>query len=442
MVAPHPLAELRETQRSGIARLFRHSVMQNMLALWGLQIFRKVLPVVTMPYLGRVLGPGGLGLIAFIQGYTVFTGLLIEYGFNLSATRELAQSRADRRRRSELLGGVLGAQGMLAVLAVAASLCVSRFVPMLGRNPTLLHFALVFAVSDSLNPYWYFQGMERMRFVAAFEMGSKTLAAIGIFTLVHAPDDAWMVLAVQAFASICATVTALTIAIRESGVHWPTRTLVSDAVRTGWPMFLFRSADYLYALGNAFILGLFASPTMVGYYAGSEKISKAFFGLMNPIREALYPRLSHLVKDSQDQAARLARIGVLVMGGGGLLLGALVFVLAPYLVHFLLGPQFEAAIPVLRILALLPPLMAVTHSVGFQWLLPLGKNNIINRIMFQAGLVNFTLAVVLAPRYGHTGMAWAVVMSETFLCTSMVRAVTGMKGSLNFFVAPQPGNSE
>lgn len=413
--------------------LFRHSVIQNMIALWGVQIIRKILPVITMPYLGRVLGPDGLGLVAFVQGFTTFGSLLIEYGFNLSATRELARCRADKQRRAELLGSVLGAQIGLSALAIALSVAASRFIPILAGHTKLLTFGLVFCVSDSLNPYWYFQGMERMRSVAIFEVASKSAAAFAIFALVRSPGDTWMVLAIQAGASLCATGAGLWLALRESGISLPTAARIRETLHMGWPMFLFRGADNLYALGNAFVLGLFASPAVVGYYAGPEKISKAFFGLMNPIREALYPRLSNLVHDAREEAARLARIGVYVMGVGGIFLGGLVYLLAPFLVRTLLGPRFEAAIPVLRILSLLPPLMAVTHSVGFQWLLPLGMNSVINRIMVSAGLVNFSLAVILAPRYAHIGMAWTVVASEAFLCSRMVYVVSSMEDSPQLF---------
>src|SRR5258706_3396286 len=79
-------------------------------------------------------------------------------------------------------------------------------------------------------------------------------------------------------------------------------------------MFLFCSAATLYTMGNAFILGLFAAPAVVGYFAAAEKISRAVFGLFDPVRESLYPRLSHLVRESPQQAKRLARWGV---AGGG-----------------------------------------------------------------------------------------------------------------------------
>src|ERR1051326_3979220 len=187
-------------------------------------------------------------------------------------------------------------------------------------------------------------------------------------------------------------------------------------------MFLFRSAAMMYTMGNAFILGLFAAPAVVGYFAAAEKISRAVFGLFNPVRESLYPRLSHLVRKSPQQARRLARWGVAVTGSGGLVLGIVLFASAPFVVRVLLGPGFQPAVNVLRVLALLPPLISITQSLGFQWLLPHGREATVNRIILGAGLINITMAIVLAPRYAHIGMAWAVLCSEVYVASSMLYA--------------------
>jgi O-antigen/teichoic acid export membrane protein len=111
------------------------------------------------------------------------------------------------------------------------------------------------------------------------------------------------------------------------------------------------------------------------------------------------------------------------MVGGGVLLGAGVFVFSPLLIHVLMGPSFEPAVAVLRIMAVLPILLAITHSAGLQWLLPLGRESEVNRIILQAGALNILLAVALAPHFAHVGMALAVASAETFVSASMVRAV-------------------
>ena len=190
-------------------------------------------------------------------------------------------------------------------------------------------------------------------------------------------------------------------------------------------MFVFRSGESLYGVQNAFILGLFASPVHVGYFASAEKISKAMFGLLNPIREALYPRLSNMAHRSPGEAAKLARIGVAIMVTGGFVLAAALFAGAPLFIRLLMGEAFAPAVTVLRILSILPILLSITHSAGLQWLIPLGLDGAVNRIILQAGALNILLAVVLAPRFTQNGMACGVVCAEAFVCFSLVRIAVG-----------------
>ncbi len=187
-------------------------------------------------------------------------------------------------------------------------------------------------------------------------------------------------------------------------------------------MFVMRSAESLYTLANAFMLGLFAGPAIVAYFAGPEKISRALAGLFNPLRDALYPRISKLVHSSPADAVRLARIGIILSSAGGFALGAIVYLFAPLLVHIVLGPHFEPAIPVLRLLAILPPVVALSQSIGMQWLLPLGREKLVTRTIVLAGILNVALMFVFVPTHAHIGMAWAVICSEAFVCIRIVYA--------------------
>ena len=122
------------------------------------------------------------------------------------------------------------------------------------------------------------------------------------------------------------------------------------------------------------------------------------------------------------------------MIGGGAVLGLGLYGFAPLAMRLLLGGEFEPAIEVLRILSALPLVLSITYSVGFQWLLPFGKDALINRIILAAGLINLTLSFLLARPYGHIGMAWAVLSAEVFVAASMVVAVWRAPAA---WVAPQ-----
>jgi len=405
------------------ARLWRNQIVQNAAALYAVQISRKVAPLILIPYLARTLGLAGWGTVAFAHSLGEFIVLIVEFGFNLSATREIARNRESKQRCGEIMAGVLGAQIVLALTAIGAAVIASRWIPLLHDNPRLLMAGLSYALAQGFMPLWFYQGLERMRLAAGLEITGKLLGLAAILIWVRSPEDGWLALLIQGLAPAISTAVGIAMAYRTIPVCAPTLSLIGEAFRLGWPMFVFRSGESLYGVGNVFVLGLFAPPAVVAYFASAEKISKSIFGLLNPIREALYPRLSSLARHASQDAVGLARTGVVVMVTLGVALGATTFVLAPLLIRILMGPGFAPAVTVLRILAALPPILSVTYSVGLQWLLPLGRDGEVNRIILTAGALNVALALVLAPHFAHLGMAAAVVSAEAFVCFSMVRVV-------------------
>jgi PST family polysaccharide transporter len=418
--------------------LFRHTLVQNALSLYGVQIASYIVPLITIPYLARVLGVAGWGLVAFAQSFGSFIILAAEYGFALSATREVARHRNDRDKLTDVFAGVLGAKGLIAAGSLAVAVLIRSWIPVFREHPALLWAGMFWALSQAFNVMWFFQGFERLRLVAALDIAAKALATIAIFVFVRRSGDGWLVLVTQGCGSLLSFVVGLGLAYRELPFRLPTWASVSEALRMGWTMFLFRASVSLYSVGNAFILGLFVSPQLVGYFAGAERISRASLGLFTPITQTLYPRLSHLAQHDRDSAARLARVGVIVMGAGGTGLGALMFAFAPLLVQIILGKAFVPAVPILQVLSLLLPLIGMNTAVGAQWMLPLGLDRTFNTTILLAGLINLCLASVLASSYAGLGMACAVVGAETFIAGSFYLSLRRRKlHPMSYRVTPQ-----
>jgi PST family polysaccharide transporter len=278
---------------------------------------------------------------------------------------------------------------------------------------------LFYGVAQGIVPLWFFQGLEMMGTGAVLEISGKLLSVAFVFAATHGPGDEWKVVVAQALPSAVSAIAGFVLIHRTVGIRIPGAGDVRSALRRGWPLFLFRSGIGLYGLANAFILGLFAPAVQVGYYASSEKVSKAAAGLLSPLKEALYPRLATLTRHSPSEARSLARIGSLFAVGAGFVISLGLFALAPFLIRILLGKGFESSIAVLRILSVLPLVIAVTDSLGLQWLLPRGQDMKVTRIIYSGGLLNIALSFVLANRFGHIGMAWAVVAAETFVAVRM-----------------------
>ncbi len=395
---------------SGLAR--------NALVLYWAHLVNYLLPLVVVPYLTRVLGAAEWGRLAMALAMGIYIGSAIEYGFHLSGTREVARSRGDRTHLADLAAGVLGARVILAVAFLPVPLAGGR-LPILGEHPALLWGAYLWGVAHGFSFGWYLMGMERMRQAALLDTGTRVLATVGIFALVRAPADAPLVLLLQAAGGLLAFGGGWALSRRDLPARRPGWRVSLAALRMGWAVFVFRAAAGLYTAGGAFILGLFAPAHVVGYYAGAEKIGRAVSGLLNPAGQALFPRVSRLVRGARTEALRVVRLGLAAMGLGGALLGLVTFLAAPVLVRILLGPGFQPAVAVLRVLALVAPLAAAGNVLGIQWMLPLGLDRQFVRIVVCAGLLNVGLAVWLAPTLGAVGMAWAVVGAEAAAAAGM-----------------------
>lgn len=409
---------LNPPPRRRLIDLARHTLVKNTVAMGMVQAGVGFVPLVTIPYVARVLGVSGWGLVAFAQSFGMFLLVVGEYGFNLSATREVARHRGDREKLTEVVAGVLGAKALLAVAVVGVAFGIHWWIPIFREHPLLLWCGIFWALARAASMIWFFQGKEEMHLVACLDIVTQSLAAVAIFILVRSTADGWRVLGLQGAGYFLSFAVGLGLVYRQVPVAMPTWKSTWKALRMGWSMFLFQGSVTLYTTANAFILGLFVSPLWVGYYAGAEKISKVFLALLTPVSRALYPRLSHLVYHARERAARLARVAVVIFGFGGTALGALVFFLAPWLVRWVLGPGYGQAVPVLRILALLPPLIALSTAIGGLWMLPLGMDHAFNTIALLAGVINVGLALILARDFAAIGMACAVVASETFVASS------------------------
>jgi len=399
-------------------RVFSSALVRNLLLLYLVQGANYLFPLMTLPYLSRVLGPEGFGLFAAGQSLGLYLQILTDYSFVLSGTREVARHREDPRALCRILSGVLGAKLLLVVPACLLAL-LALTLPVFQGHEKVVFSALFWAAAWGLSPLWFFQGLERMRRVAVLELLTRALATLGVFLLVRGPDGVHLPLLLNGVAALAASLLGYLWLAREVGLALPRLAEAFAHLRLGWSLFFFRLAVSLYTAANPLILSLFVPPAQVGLYAGAERLTRALLGLVDPFNRAFFPRLSHLVHADPVRAGAFGRRIFSLMGTLGMVGALLVAFLAPWAVPFLLGPGYEDAVPLARTLALLLPLVALSNFMGIQWMLAWGMDRAFNGIIVLGGFGNLLLASVLAHRFGTQGMAWAVVLVEAWVTGAM-----------------------
>ncbi|MGL4611000.1 MAG: oligosaccharide flippase family protein [Trueperaceae bacterium] len=400
-------------------RIFQSRLAQNALALYIVQFARYLLPLVTIPYLARVLGVENWGHVLFTQAFSLWLILILEYGFNLSASRDIANFQGSPSAISKIVANVMGAKGLLLVLSVIITLGVNQFVPSFREFPLHLWLAWLSASATGFMPLWYFQGIENMKPPAFLDLGVRVFTTLLIFIVVRHPNDAWLVLALQALAGCVTTFLACFWMYQKVSFTKITLRESYKALQKGFSMFLFQAAVSLYTTANAFLLGLLATPSSVTFYSNADRLVKTSQMVNQPLYQVFYPRINSLLAPEPLHALRLVKFSLLLMSSIGLCIGLSIFALSPFIVSHLLGPGYEPTIELLRILSLLPFLVAVSNVLGIQWMLPHHLDRSFNTIVIVAGLVNLGAALLIAPRFGAVGIAWLVIVIEAFITLSM-----------------------
>jgi polysaccharide transporter, PST family len=412
----------------------RNGFVHNVLALYGVQACTYALPLLTFPYLAHVLGPSGWGVVVFAQAIGDVIASVVEYGFDISASRETSRQRHQPERLSALISGVLGAKSLLAMVCIAGALFSRRFTHHVAPSMALFWASTIWGVCQGINMLWFFQGLERMRLASALEIGGKVLATLSIFVLVHKPDDGWKVMAAQCVGCVVAHGVTVVLAYREVGFRWPTPSSVWSALRMGGSMFLFRAVQSISGSVNRLVLGSVAPIAILGEYAGAERITRVFQQGMWPVNQALYPKLAKQAQSDPRRAMKTARLSLLLLGGLGSIFGIAIFFAAPLLVHLVLGSDFRDSVPVLRVFALWIPLIALSTVIIFQLLLPNHLDNQFNLVTFSAGLVGIAVALLLAPRLHAVGIAWSAVAAQMY--TLVAFSIVIARARLNPFAVP------
>lgn len=412
----------------------KHGVVRNVAGLYGVQIAHFVFPLITIPYLARVLKPAEFGLVTFAQSVGWLVNLAIEYGFSGSAVRRAAGAREDKEVLADEVAGVLGAKALLTVGSLAVPVLALALTP-LQHHPGYVALAWLGAAASGLNPWWYFLALERLPAASAIEVVTRGIAVALTVVLVQAPDDGWKVLLLTGLGSVAGLVLVTWRVYREVSFRLPRLRSALDALREGWYIFAGGVAITLYTAANVFILGFFVTTAQVAFFAGPERVVRAIGKLTGPLSQAIYPRINLLVSRGQNRRARkLATVSLLLIVVPCTVGAAITLILARPIVDLVFGPGYGPAVPVLRILVLIVPMVAVSGSLVVQWLLPNRQDRTVTRAVLAGGVLNLALAPIAASLSGPTGIAVAALAAEFTVMLLLLTAV--QRGSL--FGAREP----
>lgn len=400
----------------------KKNLVKNILSLSVVQVANYVLPLISVPIIVRIIGPGRYGIINYYNSFALYFTLLINYGFDYSATRFVAVDKENVTRRNEHFSKVLFAK---AILFLFSALIFSVAILFISKSPAetrVGYYTFLITVGWVLSPNWFFQGIQRLTQVAAFNFLTRLIFTAMVLVIIRRQSDyLWQPL-VLSLTQIVVSVVSLLYAREKFGLKWMP-VAPAAALRLLWEdkmIFFSMLATNLYTDTNIVILGLFESRADVGYFSAAWKLLFVFLVLLSlPLSQALFPYIAEFfARDIQrgiEQIKKILALVIYISVG----MSVVLFFSAEPLIYGFYGRQFGPAIFVFRVLTLVPALSFINTILGLQTMLNLRMDRAYFLIIFSGGVFSVIFNLIIVNLYGYKGCAWSWIIAELIIATAM-----------------------
>lgn len=376
-----------------------------------------VFPLVTFPYTSRVLGPVYIGRINFARSVVSYFSLVAALGISTYAVRETARLRNDREGLSVFIKEVLSINMVSTAAAYVLFVAALLAVPVLEGYRTLLCVCASSILFTTLGMEWLYTGLEEFAYITVRSVAFQLISLVLLFAFVRTQDDYLRYAAIGVVSSAGSNVLNFIHARHFVDLRARTKSLRRH-LKPVLTMFAMSAAVSIYTVLDTTMLGFLRGDGAVGLYTAATKINRVVVMMITAATVVLLPRLSFCAGRDRAEFRRLSNRAVQFVVLFSVPCAAGLFILAEPAVRVFSGAGFLPAAPAMKIMNAVVVLVSLGCLMGGNVLISAGMERASLAATCAGAVSNFTLNMVLIPRYGVRGAAAATVCAE-FLVTSV-----------------------
>lgn len=396
-------------------------LFSNFLSLSILQGANYIFPLITLPYLIRVIGVEKYGLLAFAMAFVAYFNIITDYGFNLTATREISIYKKNKNKVTEIFSSVMTIKLILMLLSLILMTILVFSFDKLSKNAIIYFLTFGGTVGQLFFPIWFFQGMERMKYITYINISIKLFFTLSIFIFIHKQNDYYLVPLLTFIGTIISSIWAMYLILKEFGIKLKLQKI--ETLRyyliDGWHVFISGIFTTLYTNSVTVILGLFTNNITVGYYVLAEKVANIVNSLFLPIQGAIYPYISSLASKSKSQALNILKKLIMYSFVIMFIISLLILFFAKSIIYLISGTYIEEATVTLQILSFLPLIITVARIFSMDYIIMFKHQKYLTKIYAISALISFILFLLLIPYFKEYGAAATVIIVEFFATSYM-----------------------
>lgn len=389
-----------------------------------LTVANYVFPLITYPYVSRVLGVANIGICNFVDGVVDFFIMFSMMGITVVGVREIATSKGNRTELNNVFSSLLSLNAITSLLAALALLVSILFVPKLYAYKELMYIGVIRLLSNFLCIEWLFKGLEDFRYITLRSIAIRSLFVVSVFIFVRKPEDY----------SIYYLLFSLTFLINASINLVYSRRSVSFSLKNlrlrgmAGPFFLiglYTIMASLYTSFNTIYLGFVSSETQVGFYTTAAKIYGMVIALFSSFTAVMLPRMSNVLSEGrEDEFKAIVQKVLRVLFSLGVPIILLMETEAPDIIRIISGAGYEGAILPMRILTPLILVIGIEQVLVLQTMMPkkYDREVLVNSII--GAIVGISLNIMLVKRLASVGSSIVWLSSELVVLAGAIWVVS------------------
>lgn len=392
------------------------NLRNNFISLFLLRAGNYIIPLLTLPFLIKVLGVEKFGLIAFGEMIVLYFKSVVDYGFDLTGTRSISENRENQKALDKLVNTIFGAKLLLLLICFVFLVFLILIFPKLNEINLLLIYSFGIVLGNALSPTWYFQGIEQMKYITIVNLISKISYLLLLFILVSDESDYIYVPLLNTLGLVFGGVVSLYIMKRKFGInfYFPKLEDVFFRLKEDFNIFITTLAPNLYNNSMGVLLGVFTNNIQVGYYSAATKIIEVGNSIIYIISTSIFPYLNRSV----NYRKKLFNLTLLV----GILVSIVFLVFSKFIVIFLFGHEMMSSIHILKIMSLNTFFIAVMCVYGINTLIVQKRDILVRNIILFYSIIGFLSGIIFIEKYGIIAAAIILV------------SIRGLIGLTQFFV--------
>lgn len=379
------------------------------------QILAVVLPMLTTPYIARVLGASGTGTYSYTISIVTYFTLFGSLGVNLYGQREIAYVQENDQKKNQVFTELF----ILKTITMSIAMAVFWFLfAMSGQYATYYKILTLEIIANIIDISWVYQGLEEFRKIALRNISIRLMSTILMFALINDSNDVWIYILIYALTTLFGNL-SLWFKHKKYIKFDITNLNIKQHIKPAIALFIPQIAIQVYVVLDKTMLGsILNNMNEVGYYEQSQKIIKILLTLITSIGTVMLPRIAKTFADknhSQIQKYTYQTINYVYTFSIPLMFG--IIAVAHNFVPLFFGPGYDEVILIMSMMSIIILFISLSNVVGMQYLLPTKRQKEYTISVVSGALINLVLNFILIYRFEAIGATIATIFAEFSVTT-------------------------